>query len=167
MTRSNSRNREVSRAVNLSDADGGVRARKAGDEVTMDVKINLLTHFLRKSRYKRLSMPLLAEFPDQVVQSHALIVAGFLSGEPASSDTMLELAAEAIAVDRLTTLAARQTQLRRLVTAGAALSPVSRVAWTSGTMCLSILTTTTFSPLTGVSSADSSAVPPNALNSIP
>jgi hypothetical protein len=55
-------------------------------------------------------MPFLAEFPDQVVTSHAIVVAGLLAGEPVSPDTMLELAAEALTIDKLTTLVARRTR---------------------------------------------------------
>jgi hypothetical protein len=53
-------------------------------------------------------MTLLSEFPQQVIASHALVAAEVMSGETPSSDTLLELAAEAITVDRLTVLMARQ-----------------------------------------------------------
>jgi hypothetical protein len=53
-------------------------------------------------------MTLLSEFPQQVIASHALVAAEILSGESPSADTLLELAAEAITVDRLTVLMARQ-----------------------------------------------------------
>jgi hypothetical protein len=50
---------------------------------------------------------LLSEFPQQVINSHALIVAGIMDGETPSADTLLELAAETITVDRLSVLIAR------------------------------------------------------------
>ena len=53
-------------------------------------------------------MTLLCEFPQQVIASHALVVAEIMSGRDSSADTLLELAAEAITVDRLTVLMARQ-----------------------------------------------------------
>jgi hypothetical protein len=52
----------------------------------------------------------LSEFPQQVIDSHALVVAEIMSGETPSSDILLELAAETIAVDRLSVLAVRQTR---------------------------------------------------------
>jgi hypothetical protein len=55
-------------------------------------------------------MPLLSEFPDQVIASHALVAAEVMCGEHPSTDTMLELAAEALTVDRLTVMAGRQTR---------------------------------------------------------
>jgi hypothetical protein len=51
---------------------------------------------------------LLAEFPQEVVNSHALVVAEIMSGFEPSADTLLELADEVITVDRLTVLMARQ-----------------------------------------------------------
>jgi hypothetical protein len=53
-------------------------------------------------------MTLLSEFPKAVVDSHALVAAEVMSGFKPSADTLLELAAESITVDRLTVLMARQ-----------------------------------------------------------
>jgi hypothetical protein len=55
-------------------------------------------------------MPPLAEFPRQVLDSHALIVAGLLAEERQSPETLVELAAELLSVDKLTVLAARQAR---------------------------------------------------------
>jgi hypothetical protein len=52
-------------------------------------------------------MQLLSEFPQQVVDSHALVVAEIMTGERPDAETLLQLAAEALAVDKMTTLAAR------------------------------------------------------------
>jgi hypothetical protein len=52
-------------------------------------------------------MQFLSEFPQQVVNSHALVVAEIMCGEQPSSETLLQLAAETLAVDKMTTLAAR------------------------------------------------------------
>jgi hypothetical protein len=52
-------------------------------------------------------MQFLSEFPQDVINSHALVVAEIMVGERPSSETLLQLAAEAIAVDKMTTLAAR------------------------------------------------------------
>ena len=51
---------------------------------------------------------LLSEFPQQVVDSHALVVAEILAGERPSIEILLQLGAEALTVDKLTVLAARQ-----------------------------------------------------------
>jgi hypothetical protein len=53
-------------------------------------------------------MTFLSEFPQQVISSHALVIAEVMSGSEPSADTLLELAAEALTVDRLAVLAARQ-----------------------------------------------------------
>jgi hypothetical protein len=52
-------------------------------------------------------MQFLSEFPQDVINSHALVVAEIMTGEQPSSETLLQLAAEALAVDKMTTLAAR------------------------------------------------------------
>jgi hypothetical protein len=54
----------------------------------------------------------LSEFPQEVVNSHALVVAEIMSGFESRADTLLELAAEAITVDRLTVLMARQGSIQ-------------------------------------------------------
>jgi hypothetical protein len=53
-------------------------------------------------------MTFLAEFPKEVVDSHALIVADIMAGQPPSTEIFLQLAAEVLAIDKLTVLAARQ-----------------------------------------------------------
>jgi hypothetical protein len=53
---------------------------------------------------------LLSEFPQQVIDSHALIVAGILGGETPSTDILIQLAAEILTIDKLTVLAARQAR---------------------------------------------------------
>jgi hypothetical protein len=55
-------------------------------------------------------MSLLAEFPKEVIDSHALVVAEILAGEQRCADTLLELAAEALVVDKLAVLMARQAR---------------------------------------------------------
>ena len=51
---------------------------------------------------------LLSEFPQQVVDSHALVVAEILAGERPSIEILLQLGAEALTVDKLAVLTARQ-----------------------------------------------------------
>ena len=52
----------------------------------------------------------LEEFGQEVVNSHALVIAEIMAGERPSSDTLLQLAAEAITVDKLAVLISRQVQ---------------------------------------------------------
>jgi hypothetical protein len=70
-------------------------------------------------------MTLLSEFPQQVIASHALIVAEVMSGERPSADVLLELAAELLVVDKLTVMAARQVRMIR----------DARDCWAAGYAC--------------------------------
>jgi hypothetical protein len=53
-------------------------------------------------------MALLAEFSDEVVAFHALIAAEIRAGERPSNDTLRELAAEALSIDRLAVMSSRE-----------------------------------------------------------
>jgi hypothetical protein len=53
-------------------------------------------------------MSLLAEFPQQVVDSHCLVVGRILAGERLSPEIILQLGAEALSVEKIAVMAARE-----------------------------------------------------------
>jgi hypothetical protein len=56
---------------------------------------------------------LLSEFSPEVVASHSLIVADFMAGYPPSTDTLRELGAEILTVDKLAVMISRQVRTIR------------------------------------------------------
>jgi hypothetical protein len=52
----------------------------------------------------------LAEYEQEVIASHAIVVAAIMAGDRPSPDTLLQLAAETITVDRLAVLLGRQVK---------------------------------------------------------